>query len=46
VSRDGGRAISAAADNTLRLWGLPAGDCLAVYTADAPINCAASPATI
>jgi WD40 repeat protein len=38
---DGSRALSGSSDNTLRLWDLASGECLAEYYADAKIDCLA-----
>jgi len=39
VLADGSRALSSAEDHTLRLWDLASGGCLAIFTADAEIDC-------
>jgi len=41
ISAAGSRALSGSWDNTLRLWDLATGECLAAFTADAAIKCAA-----
>ncbi len=41
VLADGRRALSGSYDNTLRLWDLETGKCLAEFTADAAITCVA-----
>jgi WD40 repeat protein len=39
-----GRALSGSGDHTLKLWDLASGECLATFTADAPIpTCALAP---
>jgi len=41
VLGDGSRALAGSDDNTLRLWDLASGRCLAEYYANAAIGCAA-----
>jgi WD40 repeat protein len=38
VLADGRHTLSGSSDHTLRLWDLTTGECLAEYTADAPID--------
>ncbi len=41
VTSDGRRAISASDDNSLRVWSLETGACVAAFTADSPLYCCA-----
>ena len=41
VLANGRRALSGSSDNTLRLWDLASGECLAEYYADAAVGCVA-----
>ena len=41
VLADGSRAVSGSYDNTLRVWDLATGECLAKYFADGAIGCVA-----
>ena len=41
VTPDGKRAVSASADNTLKVWDLESGECLATFTCDSAAYCCA-----
>ncbi|MBE8968273.1 hypothetical protein IQ277_19230 [Nostocales cyanobacterium LEGE 12452] len=41
ITPDGGQAVSASQDKTLRLWDLNSGSCLHTWTGDSAILCCA-----
>jgi WD40 repeat protein len=41
LTADGKRAVSSSYDHTLRVWDLTSGNCLVIFTCDAPVDCCA-----
>jgi WD40 repeat protein len=41
LAADGKRAVSGSDDHTLRIWDLKDGNCLVIFTCDAPVLCCA-----